>query len=1116
MRWFLRLRQFSVLVNKRATTAAGPHLPMPAPEYLADYDQFLAKKFPKSKLTEKKMREKSQFLIELSLTTKKGNTSLSKPLIGKGTGQTITEARTIARDNLLAACMEYQSTVEQLEEKSESAVTSLSHPEILPQQEQLTAEQAGVLLRTICNDWNGANISEEFKNVRKQFCCILKITVNEEFINELGLSKKFSSGCGVGFHTTKAKAKSNAKIDLATRIAPYIKYYDHCIKGRPLDAVVAVEKAVEADVKHFEVEFPLESISKANSIFSSLQSSAIFEQTVSSKDSAARNLRSITRAYPSYSKDQLTKFSEMPIPSSFSKTCHLPIFERYHEILGTIESNQVTVLSAATGSGKTTQVPQFILSMYELMRPTFPETISPPSIICTQPRRIAAISVAQRIAAERGETMSADSSVGFSVRFQNQFPAGPKSFLNGRIVMCTAGILLKRLQSNPDLTDISHVIIDEVHERDVFSDILLMMCKSILRRRPNLKIILMSATLESDKFAEYFAKDGFTVGRVNDIGGTNYPVESVYLHDLVKQLKAAKYFPMNLLPESADYLTAESDPNTISLDPIIKKNELSEVPIDVVGEAIGWLHKTKPPGAILVFLPGWDEIVSVQDYLNSSSHLRDGPPHKLFVLHSAGPQQVTDDLFYLTPEYRKIILATNIAESSITIPDAVYVIDSGKQKTTFFDAKHRMNVLETCWLSRSNLKQRMGRAGRCQPGVYYSLMSKERADSLPAQVPPELARLNLDEVCLGVRAAGVTERCEDFLSRALDPPSMQAIKDSVCELQSIQAFDEKEQLTPLGRLLANIPIHPRTSKMLVTATLFKCVSPIESMVAAMGEKLTRSTLMMDAKLRLNAYLRRVGDNMFSDHLTVLKVFNDWCRGDRSMNGVFSDFGLTRMVKSQQSIHHTLSKAMFSDSVQVAEYDQNSTDKNLLRFILLSGFYPDLGKIGRRRNTIRLAHIKSPVMLAMTSVNSLPPSPVHDDVKKAAAHRDEVRQKLASMPPMYIYEELFDAGTKRVQKTTAIDPIWAAIFCESLEVKPSRDGKRCRLIVDKWIFLEGPTDSVSLLTELRHHYHNFIQFAVSKQLVGEALSDEEQRLVESFVDLVVCLVSKHTDIRRRLI
>jgi ATP-dependent RNA helicase DHX36 len=934
------------------------------------------------------------------------------------------------------------------------------------------------------------------------------------------------SGCGLGMDKLKQKARTAAKIDLVKRMAPFVKDAEHLMKGRPLDAVPlseATAPAKAAESKMFHFEFPKDSVEKATKLFAEIQESGLFDQTVPNTFRANSNYKHSTRSYPSYGKEQIESIPSLAIPQNFEKTRHLPIFERYHEILSTIETNQVTVLSAATGSGKTTQVPQFILSLYDSFRSQLPTHISPPSVVCTQPRRIAAISVAQRIAAERNEQMNNDCSVGYLVRFQSQFPNGPKSHSNGKILLCTAGILLKKLQSNPDMTDISHLIIDEVHERDVFSDILLMLSKDILKRRPGLKVILMSATLQSDKFADYFIKDGFRVGRVDDIGGTNYPVDSVYIDELCKQLKAANHFPKSLLPATTSYLQAEANLVAINKDAIIDQEELCEVPIDIVGETIGWLHRTKPPGAILVFLPGWEDITSVQDYLISKNLLNEGPPHKLFVLHSSGPQQVTDDLFYRTPEYRKIILATNIAESSITIPDAVYVVDSGTQKTTFYDAKHRMNVLETCWLSRSNLKQRLGRAGRCQPGTYYSLISKARADVLPSHIPPELARLNLDEVCLGVRAAGVTDPCEEFLGRALDPPSHKAVKESVAELQSIQAFDDQERLTSLGRLLANIPIHPRISKMLVTASLLRCISPIESIVAGMGEKLTRSTLFTEAKIALNAYLRSIGQDLYSDHLTILKVYYEWMRGDRSMCRLFSDTGLQRMNKSRVSIHTTLTRSLLDEPnleymkqhhyLLTTHYDRNSANINLLRFVLTSGLYPDVAKLGRRRNNITLAHIKTPVMLSMTSVNALPPTSdgKSDEDQQVKARVAETRRLLAAMPPMYLYEELFDAGTKKVQKTTAIDPIWTALFCKNFEVSP----KTGTLSIDNWITLKGSKESINLLTELRHHYSQFIQFASSKRLTGEMLSDEEQKLADSFTEFLVDLVSGSTDIHRKL-
>lgn len=491
----------------------------------------------------------------------------------------------------------------------------------------------------------------------------------------------------------------------------------------------------------------------------------------------------------------------------------LPVAKHFHRVLETIQKNQVTILSAATGSGKTTQIPQFILEQYShhpLMRP---------SVLVTQPRRIAAKSVAKRIGDERGERVEdGQSCVGYSVRFETVFP---KLVGNGSIMFCTSGILLKKLQNDPLLKRTTHLIIDEVHERDVYTDLLLLVSKQLLVKRPDLKVILMSATMQVNRLKEYYSKDGITVGMALDIEGTNYPVKEHYLKDVMETIantERGKYLKQvgEIGLDCQKYIETEMSAEILpmpSSDPremlLIENKALKEIPFEALVAIIKLIHAEKPPGAILCFLPGWEEItfahrmlVACQDTRNLAIHL----------VHSSSPVSSADEIFKPAPPgIRKLIFATNIAESSITIPDVVYVIDSGKQKIMHYDQRHRMNLLETSWISKANLRQRLGRAGRCMAGEYYSLLSEERAKALPEQTPPELLRLGLEEVCLGLKAMGLQDKCQDILRTAVDPPEAQAIKQSVERLIGLGAMHPDESLTPLGKLLANLPVHPGTT-----------------------------------------------------------------------------------------------------------------------------------------------------------------------------------------------------------------------------------------------------------------------------------------------------------------
>lgn len=507
------------------------------------------------------------------------------------------------------------------------------------------------------------------------------------------------------------------------------------------------------------------------------------------------------------------KFATLP-DSVIRKLCppsreasRLPIATLFQDLIRSIDRNSITILSAATGSGKTTQLPQYILDAYGHCRSFYER---PPSVLVTQPRRIAAKSVAQRVADER-ERMEEGlgRAVGYSVRFDSK---PPTNVADGAIVFCTAGILLRRLQREPDLASITHLILDEVHERDVFTDVLLLVVRKLLRKRPDLRVILMSATLEAKKFVDYFEQAGYSVGTVLDIDGTNHPVTEYYLRDILRET-GAKIDAMSL--ETQGFISAEikgdaalTDFDESSKEIIIRDRELQEIPFDLMAELIDDIVEKEPDGAILTFLPGWEEITELHQMLSS----RFDPSRVEFhLLHSTAPAGSAEAAFRRpSPGVRKIILATNIAESSVTIPDVVYVLDSGKQKVMHYDQKLRMNVLEPCWISRANLRQRLGRAGRCQPGKYFGFFEAKRVERLPDQTLPELLRLGLDDVCLNLKAMGLTESSVRLLSTAIDPPERMAVKAALTRLKCIGAIDEDEMLTPLGRVLANIPINPGT------------------------------------------------------------------------------------------------------------------------------------------------------------------------------------------------------------------------------------------------------------------------------------------------------------------
>ena len=424
----------------------------------------------------------------------------------------------------------------------------------------------------------------------------------------------------------------------------------------------------------------------------------------------------------------------------------LPIFTKTDEIMDAITENDVTVLMAATGSGKTTQVPQMLLDSF-IDRGEGANC----KILCTQPRRIAARSVAERVAIERGEPLGWE--IGYHIRFDAKLPQP-----QGSITYMTTGILQRRLQSlSADMDAVTHIIVDEAHERDIDTDLLLAVLKRWSARRRAagnpLKIVLMSATIDPTLFQQYFA-DERGLARVIDIPGRTYPVERHFLDDIVPELQ--KYPEASTALSNSkvnEYLVRE-----LADDPALFAYEgNSPFPTSLIALTISHILKQSDDGHVLVFLPGWLEIKDVSDLLRRpliNGVNTGGPEYSIHYLHSAIPPDEQREVFTAPAEgVRRIILATNIAETSITIPNVVYVVDAGRLRENRYDPQKRMSSLDLAWVSKSNLDQRAGRAGRHRPGQYYSLLSHMRRESLRTHQLVEMKRENLNNVVMHVKVS---------------------------------------------------------------------------------------------------------------------------------------------------------------------------------------------------------------------------------------------------------------------------------------------------------------------------------------------------------------------------
>ena len=366
---------------------------------------------------------------------------------------------------------------------------------------------------------------------------------------------------------------------------------------------------------------------------------------------------------------------------------------------------------------------------------------------------MAAISVAERVAKERGQALGR--SVGFQVRMEHRQPRA-----QGGILYCTAGILLQRMTHDRALRQFSHVVLDEVHERDVMADLILVILKQVLPSRPDLRVVLMSATLNASVFSEYLGGcptlhiPGFmypVVGHYLEevLALTDYSMEEGWRHAEEPRAGAppATRAPAVLTPALVERMVEEQ-----GLGPRVAASLLhpkaEDLCIDLVANLVSHIHRDMPEGAILVFLPGWEDINSLSALITSSFMLSN-----VSVLPLHGSMNPTDQrLIFERPAAgtRKVVIATNIAESSVTIDDVVYVVDCGRAKMKMFDPAKNFATLQPEWISRANAKQRMGRAGRLRPGHVYRLYSRAREAAMEEFMVPEIRRSRLENVILKI------------------------------------------------------------------------------------------------------------------------------------------------------------------------------------------------------------------------------------------------------------------------------------------------------------------------------------------------------------------------------
>lgn len=758
----------------------------------------------------------------------------------------------------------------------------------------------------------------------------------------------------------------------------------------------------------------------------------------------------------------------------------LPMNQYKKEVFRLVEDNVYSIIIGATGSGKTTQVPQIILEQYYGAG-----NGADCEIICTQPRRIAATSVASRVKDEMGPYLQAH--VGHHVRFDTRLPRQ-----GGSVTYCTTGILLQQLQAEPDriFDQVSHLIIDEVHERDKIIDFTLTILKKAVAQRlasgkkvPN--ITLMSATLDTELFANYFKNNSPEGTQVNapilSVPGRAFPVTEKYLDDIVGELrKEYTSSQLNFMSKDRvtdDYLDYERDfarshaarTNSVSdeveVEAVIdwKTKQVvggdeahtsspqdALVPYGLVAATIAHTAKTTTDGAILVFFPGLQEMQAVEKLLQYpvlGVDLLDQTKFKTFLLHSSIPD-TQKTVFSPVPEgVRKIILSTNIGETSITIPDVKYVIDTGKVRETRYDHVKRISSLESAWISKSNAKQRAGRAGRVQNGHYLALYSRARHQSMRAIGLPELLRSDLQAICLALKSTLRGVDIREFLASAIESPSPAGVTKAVDDLIDLGALTANEELTALGRVLASLPIHPALGKMILLGVLFKCLDPI-LIIGAAAEERGLFVMAPDAKAKTLRVKQSFVKDTQSEHMVIYNAFSavreQYSRRyeRRAQNFAFDNnihmgawksiHGSAKQIEQILSEHGLVPKVSSFDSDDSSrlfggeQLNLHSYKPHIVKAILLAGLMPNMA-------TTRALHV--PWRTAQDDSVMLPRTSIFVQNSRSQNHEPSRERGAAYLATFTNLHKASDGKSTFFRDVSIVDPLTVALFSPNLDRGP---------------------------------------------------------------------------------
>ncbi|KAH8252985.1 hypothetical protein KR032_002982 [Drosophila birchii] len=574
----------------------------------------------------------------------------------------------------------------------------------------------------------------------------------------------------------------------------------------------------------------------------------------------------------------------------YKKRISLPVFEYQADFMRLLSQHQCIVLVGETGSGKTTQIPQWCVD--------FAVSKGRKGVSCTQPRRVAAMSVAQRVSEEMDVNLGEE--VGYSIRFEDCSSA--KTLLK----YMTDGMLLREAMSDPMLEQYQVILLDEAHERTLATDILMGVLKEVIRQRNDLKLVVMSATLDAGKFQQYFDN-----APLMNVPGRTHPVEIFYTPE----------------PER-DYLEA-------AIRTVIQIHMCEEI-----------------EGDILMFLTGQEEIEEAckrikREIDNLGSEIGE---LKCIPLYSTLPPNLQQRIFEAAPPPnangaigRKVVVSTNIAETSLTIDGVVFVIDPGFAKQKVYNPRIRVESLLVSPISKASAQQRAGRAGRTRPGKCFRLYTEKAfKNEMQDNTYPEILRSNLGTVVLQLKKLGIDDLVHfDFM----DPPAPETLMRALELLNYLAALDDDGNLTDLGAVMSEFPLDPQLAKMLIASCQHNCSNEILSITAMLSvpQCFVRPN---EAKKAADEAKMRFA-HIDGDHLTLLNVYHAFKQSSEDPNWCYENFINFRSLKSADNVRQQLARIMDRFSLRRTSTEFTSKDYYVnIRKALVQGFFMQVAHLER--------------------------------------------------------------------------------------------------------------------------------------------------------------------------